>query len=285
MNQTSFSSLVVPVLPAIGLPTSLTTVAGAALHDAFHHRGDLIGGHRIDHLLAAVEQGRLGLIVPFGGVAADAFALVVLVDGVAVAVLDAVDQRRLHPAAAVVEHRIGGDHAQHGGLAGAERVGQIRRQFVIDAEPLGVFGDQRHADVLREPHRHHVARLFEAEAQGRRAIKLAAVVFRPPDAAALPHVDFDGRIHDDARRRVAVVERRRIDERLERRARLPQRLRRAVELALVEGEAADHGEHAAGARIHHHHGAGDFGDLPQPVLALVVAAARHRRRRRRRAPG
>ena len=27
MNQASFSSLVVPVLPAIGLPTSFTTVA------------------------------------------------------------------------------------------------------------------------------------------------------------------------------------------------------------------------------------------------------------------
>jgi hypothetical protein len=27
MNQASFSSLVVPVLPAIGLPTSLSTVA------------------------------------------------------------------------------------------------------------------------------------------------------------------------------------------------------------------------------------------------------------------
>ena len=62
MNQTSFSSLVVPVLPAIGLPTSRTAVAGAALHDALHHRGDLVGGHRVDHLLAAVDQRRLGLV-------------------------------------------------------------------------------------------------------------------------------------------------------------------------------------------------------------------------------
>ena len=62
----------------------------------------------------------------------------------------------------------------------------------------------------------------------------------------------------DRRRRIAVVERRGIDDRLERRARLAQRLGGAVELALVEREAADHGEHAAGPRIHHHHGAGDF---------------------------
>ena len=69
------------------------------------------------------------------------------------------------------------------------------------------------------------------------------------------------------RRRVAVVERRRVDEGLERRARLAHRLRRAVELALVEGEAADHGVDAAGMRVHHDHGAGDLGHLAQPVLA------------------
>ena len=77
MNQTSFSSLVVPVLPAIGLPTSRTTVAGAALHDAFHHRRDLVGGHRVEHALALVDQRRLGLILPLVGIAAAAFALVV----------------------------------------------------------------------------------------------------------------------------------------------------------------------------------------------------------------
>ena len=40
---------------------------GAALHDAFHHRGDLVGGHRIEHLLAAVDQRRLGLVRPAVG--------------------------------------------------------------------------------------------------------------------------------------------------------------------------------------------------------------------------
>ena len=128
MNQTSFSSLVVPVLPAIGLPTCLHHGRGAALHHAFHHRGDLVGGHRIDHLLAPVDQARLGLVLPLVGVAAAAFALVVLVDGAAVAILDAVDEGRDDALAAVVEHRIGGDHAQHRGLAGAERKRQIGRQ-------------------------------------------------------------------------------------------------------------------------------------------------------------
>ena len=98
----------------------------------------------------------------------------------AVAVLDAVDQGRLDLLAAVGEHRIGGDHAQHRGLAGAERKRQIRRQVVVDAEALGVFGDQRHADVLRQPHRHDVARLLDAEAQRRGPVEFPANSFPAP---------------------------------------------------------------------------------------------------------
>ena len=70
------------------------------------------------------------------------------------------------------------------------------------------------------------------------------------------------------RRRVAIVHRRRIDQRLERRSRLSIGLRGAIELALVEREAADHRKHAAGQRIHRDHGAGHFGQLPQAILAF-----------------
>jgi hypothetical protein len=185
---------------------------GAALHDAFHHRGDLIGGHRVEHLLAPVDQGRFRLVAPLVGVAAAAFALVVAIDGVAVAVLDAVDQRRLHPLAAVVEHRIGGDHAQQGGLAGAERKGEIRRQVVIHAETLGIVGDQRHADVLRQTHRHHVARMLDAEAQGRGAVEFAFVIFRPPGFLPRALVDLQRRVEHDRGRRIAVVERGGVDD-------------------------------------------------------------------------
>src|SRR5262245_40923407 len=72
----------------------------ATLHDAFHHRGDLIGGHRIDHLFAVVDQRWLRLSVPLIAVTAHAFTLVVPVDGVAITVLNAIDQRRLHPSSA-----------------------------------------------------------------------------------------------------------------------------------------------------------------------------------------
>ena len=53
--------------------------------------------------------------------------------------------------------------------------------------------------------------------------------------------------------------------RLERRARLAQRLRRAVELGFGEGEAADHRQHAPGARVHRNQRALDLGHLLQSV--------------------
>src|SRR5690606_507127 len=40
--------------------------AGTALHYAFHHRGDLVGRHRVEHLLAIVNDARLALTMPVG---------------------------------------------------------------------------------------------------------------------------------------------------------------------------------------------------------------------------
>src|SRR6185312_15048366 len=82
---------------------------GATLHHAFHHRRDLIGGHRIDHLPTPVDQRRLRLIVPLVSVATATLALIVLVHRAAVAILDTVDESRNDPLAAVVEHGIRGD--------------------------------------------------------------------------------------------------------------------------------------------------------------------------------
>ena len=186
---------------------------------------------------------------------------------VAPAVLDAVDQRRLDPLAAIGQHRIGGGHAHQRRLAGAERHREIGRQIVIDAEALGVFGDQRHADVAGEAHGHLVDRMFDAIAQRVRTARLAFEIFRTPDAKARPLVDFDRRVEHDRGRRIAIVERGRVDERLERGARLAQRLRRAVELGLVEGEAADHGEDAARIGVHRDDRAADLRNLAQAILA------------------
>src|SRR6201999_4475009 len=93
-------------------------------------------------------------------------------------------------------------------------------------------------------------------------------ILRTPDASALPLIDFDRPVDLDRRWRPAVVDRRGIDDRLDGRTRLPIGLCRTVELTLVERESADHRQHTAGVWIHHHHGAGYFRQLAQPVLAL-----------------
>src|SRR5262249_20310359 len=52
---------------------------GAAYHDTLHDRDHLVGGHRVEYLLAPVDHRRFGLIIPFLGVAAAALARVVAV--------------------------------------------------------------------------------------------------------------------------------------------------------------------------------------------------------------
>ena len=76
-------------------------------------------------------------------------------------------------------------------------------------------------------------------------------------------------------RRESLLDRRGIDKRLERRARLAARLRRAVEAALIEAAASDHRAYFAGHRIH-----GDEGRLQRigtgfhRRCAVSAAAAR-----------
>ena len=84
-----------------------------------------------------------------------------------------------------------------------------------------------------------------------------------PDLLAGALVDLDRRVEHDRGRLVAVVERGRVDERLERGAGLALGLDGAVELAHGEGEAADDGEHAARVRVHGDEAAADLGDLHQ----------------------
>src|SRR5947209_6610674 len=111
--------------------------------------------------------------------------------------------------------------------------------------------------------------MFDAEPQGRGAVELSLVVFRPPYAAGAS-VDLERSIEHDTGRRVSVVERRRIYERLERRTRLALCLRGPIELALIVGKAANHRENPPGLGIHGDNCAGYFRHLPQsehPLLA------------------
>ena len=239
----------------------LDRLAGAALDHPFHDRSDLVGGQRIEHLLTFIDQFRLVLVGPFRRVAGRADPLVMAVDGVAIAVLHAVDQRRLDAPPAIGQHGIGRGHFQQCGLASPQRHRQHGLHILVNAKTLGIFGNQRHADIFGQPDRHLVDRMFDTKTQGMGAARLAFEIFRPPDSKAPALVDFDWRIEHDRAWRVAIVQRRRIDDGLKRRTWLALRLGSAVEFRLVEREAADHGEDPASIGIHRDNAAGDLRNL------------------------
>ena len=113
--------------------------------------------------------------------------------------------------------------------------------------------------VLGEPHRHGVDRLGDRRGQRHAAGIAAAVVLRRPVAPADRPVGYH------RFRRQALLHRGRIGIDLERRARLPQRLGGAVELAGAVVAAADDGPHGA-VVLQHHDGA--FRDAV--VLAVLA---------------
>ena len=85
---------------------------------------------------------------PGGVVAALADALVMAPFGIAEAILDAVDERGADLLSAVDEFRVAGREPDQRRLIGTQRVGEIGRQMVIDAEALRIGRDLLHADLL-----------------------------------------------------------------------------------------------------------------------------------------
>ena len=128
---------------------------------------------------------------------------------------------------------------------------------------------------LRQPHRHGVARLLDAQPERRGTVEFLGVIFGLPDLAVL-QADLDRRVHHHRGRRIAIVERRGIDEGLDRRARLPQSLHGPVELALGIGKAADQGQHAARMRVHCDERAINLRHLHEMEHMRALAGRRHR---------
>ena len=201
-NQLSRASLVVPVLPAIGRPSAARRARGAARRHAQHHVHDLVDRRGIVERLARIDDlGRDGLAG--GGLlaAAVAGARLVAVDGLAVAVLHAVDQAGRDLERAVGQHGVGHGHAQQGGLAGTQRHRQVGAHLVDDAEFLGDLDHLLHADLLGHAHGHEVARHLEAAPHRGRPEEVAAVVLGRPDRLAVARVVGERRVeHDRARR-------------------------------------------------------------------------------------
>ncbi len=114
------------------------------------------------------------------GVAGLADAVFVTEDGLAVAILDTVDQRRLDLLAAIGEHGIGRNHAHDRGFTGAQRHGEERVHLVIDAETLGIFGNEVHAHVIGEAKPSSGFVTFRYPGAESAASRTAAVVLRTP---------------------------------------------------------------------------------------------------------
>ena len=121
------------------------------------------------------------------------------------------------------------------------------------------------------------------------------IVVRGPPRGAVHLVDHDGRVQLDLGRGDAALQGRRVDDRLERRTGLPERLRGPVELGVVVVPASHQSPHVAGAGVGGHEHPLHVRNLPEvhalrrvgelPVLHVVepgprfdpVPAVRHRR--------
>ena len=217
----------------------------AGVDDALH---DLLGGLR--H--AGVED-LLGVVL-------------VLVDHVAVAVLDARDRDRVAVDAAAGDGAVGLGHLDGRHAGGAQRQRRVGGQVHADAHGVGGVGDLVGADRDGDLRKACVGRHGERLGEGDGAVARVAVVLDLPGGGRLDGgvaVDVDVGAH-------AVRDGRGEREDLEARTRLAARLRGHVELALLVALAADHGADVAVAHLGAHQGALEL------FVADLVEALRHR---------
>ena len=257
---------------------------GAALDHAFENVDHLVRSLRLEQLSGADRRSRHRLAIPVGGVATvHHFAAIVgAINHLATPILDEVDDRRPHFAPVIGEHRISIGQLHHRRIAGAERDRQIIG-IIADAELGGVGDHLGHAGLRRGSDGHQVARLLDPPAHrlgaGITAVEVAKAFIAQP--CALPHTE--GCIDDDRRRGHAIFERGDIDQRLERRPRLAQRLSCAVVGRTDHVEPALHGEDPPGANFLGKKGTTDFGDRSKRIAVAADRLGDHHHARLQRA--
>ena len=164
--------------------------------------------------------------------------------------LDAGDEVGLDQVAAVGERGVAGGELERRDAATAECEGEIPRQALdVQTETTQVIHRVVDADVAQQADGDEVARVGQRHPQPRGAVELAAVVLRAPHGLEARIVEHHRRVVDDARRRIAAVDRGGVDEGLEARARLALGLHGAIELAAIEIEAAGQRDHRAVLRV------------------------------------
>src|SRR6185437_1422964 len=171
-----------------------------------------------------------------------------LPDHLMVRVLDAQNSRWLRADAERRERGVCADQLNRNHLSRSDVDRWIRRDRRGDSK-ISRFVDHRlwaklHAGLDGDD----VAGLIQASPHRHGALELEIVVLRLPRRSISLRNRYR-RIVDDVRRWLASLDRRRVDDRFERRARLPQRLRCTIELGVVEVAAADHCAYTTGARI------------------------------------
>ncbi len=184
-------------------------------------------------------------------------------DDVAVVVLDARQEGRLAVVAVIRQRAVGADHLQERDGTRAEPDRGHGIQFAADTHPPGVVGDRPRADSLDHLRSDGILRVCQGVLQRDHLTGCRTDVSRRP---APPRVRIDVRhdlVANERHLGKAVCERRRIDERLESRSRLPLRHCNVVELNLAEVPSADPGHHVAVLRIH-----GGEARLHAPKLAF-----------------
>ena len=125
----------------------------------------------------------------------------------------------------------------------------------MDAEAVGGLDHAREPDHLGHADGRDVVRVLERLAERHDAVELAVVVDRAVGRLARVDDDRERAVEDGVGAGVALLERRQVDEGLERRSRLAHGLRRAVELGLRPVGAADHRADGAARVLDDQHGA------------------------------
>jgi hypothetical protein len=217
--------------------TKVCSLAGAAhdhlRHHAIHYR-DIFTRHDLTH-----------------------GAVFVRVELFAAAIGHAQDTVGRHRFAAVGERRIDAGEFQRRDFRRAERDRQVVLEGLGEAETSRGGDDALHADVLRDAHGGGVERFRQRGLHRHGAGVLVGVVLR------LPAADVNRRVGDHAVGGVAGLEAGEEHDRLERGARLAQRLGGAVKLAVIVVAPAHHGAHGAVRRD------GDDGALLHVFLRAV----------------
>ena len=224
----------------------------------------LESGARIEDLFAGRFEAGHRLPVPFRHVAAGAFALVRAVDHFSAAILHVVDDRAFVLAPPVRKRGIGVDHLRHGRFPRSKSEGIIGL-IVPNTDARDRLDDVLHPRVVGDMDGHQVTALLQPPAQRMFTAAATAEVAEAllSKLRALPYAE--GLVGHLCRRRHAVVERRGVDEGLDRRAGLAIGLRGAVEAAQAAVEPALHGEDAASLRGFRQEAARHLGHDPQPV--------------------